>query len=71
MYTVRPTDTNLSPAISIHEIGAVGATKTERTGIMQLKSEMKQVKMLPERSPKILSYLRTFFWNQTLLGSFI
>ncbi|XP_005401753.1 PREDICTED: phosphorylase b kinase regulatory subunit alpha, skeletal muscle isoform isoform X5 [Chinchilla lanigera] len=41
--SVRPTDTNLSPAISIHEIGAVGATKTERTGIMQLKSEMKQV----------------------------
>ncbi|KAM6144075.1 phosphorylase b kinase regulatory subunit alpha, skeletal muscle isoform 6-T6 [Erethizon dorsatum] len=40
--SVRPTDTNLSPAISIHEIGAVGATKTERTGIMQLKSEMKQ-----------------------------
>ncbi|XP_022380121.1 phosphorylase b kinase regulatory subunit alpha, skeletal muscle isoform isoform X6 [Enhydra lutris kenyoni] len=41
--SVRPTDSNVSPAISIHEIGAVGATKTERTGIMQLKSEMKQV----------------------------
>ncbi|XP_010606271.1 phosphorylase b kinase regulatory subunit alpha, skeletal muscle isoform isoform X4 [Fukomys damarensis] len=41
--SVHPTDTNLSPAISIHEIGAVGATKTERTGIMQLKSEIKQV----------------------------
>ncbi|KAM5221605.1 phosphorylase b kinase regulatory subunit alpha, skeletal muscle isoform 5-T5 [Ctenodactylus gundi] len=41
--SVRHTDTNLSPAISIHEIGAVGATKTERTGIMQLKSEIKQV----------------------------
>ncbi|OBS58175.1 hypothetical protein A6R68_10690 [Neotoma lepida] len=40
--SVRPTDTNVSPAISIHEIGAVGATKTERTGIMQLKSEIKQ-----------------------------
>ncbi|KAM5221606.1 phosphorylase b kinase regulatory subunit alpha, skeletal muscle isoform 6-T6 [Ctenodactylus gundi] len=40
--SVRHTDTNLSPAISIHEIGAVGATKTERTGIMQLKSEIKQ-----------------------------
>ncbi|XP_010606272.1 phosphorylase b kinase regulatory subunit alpha, skeletal muscle isoform isoform X5 [Fukomys damarensis] len=40
--SVHPTDTNLSPAISIHEIGAVGATKTERTGIMQLKSEIKQ-----------------------------
>ncbi|KAB0342693.1 hypothetical protein FD754_019619 [Muntiacus muntjak] len=41
--SVRPTDSNISPAISIHEIGAVGATKTERTGIMQLKSEIKQV----------------------------
>ncbi|XP_059535267.1 phosphorylase b kinase regulatory subunit alpha, skeletal muscle isoform isoform X3 [Myotis daubentonii] len=40
--SVRPTDSNISPAISIHEIGAVGATKTERTGIMQLKSEIKQ-----------------------------
>ncbi|XP_045652654.1 phosphorylase b kinase regulatory subunit alpha, skeletal muscle isoform isoform X5 [Ursus americanus] len=41
--SVRPTDSNVSPAISIHEVGAVGATKTERTGIMQLKSEIKQV----------------------------
>nr|KAF6492757.1 phosphorylase kinase regulatory subunit alpha 1 [Molossus molossus] len=41
--SVRPIDSNISPAISIHEVGAVGATKTERTGIMQLKSEIKQV----------------------------
>lgn len=40
--SVRPIDSNVSPAISIHEIGAVGATKPERTGIMQLKSEIKQ-----------------------------
>ncbi|XP_042550793.1 phosphorylase b kinase regulatory subunit alpha, skeletal muscle isoform isoform X6 [Dipodomys spectabilis] len=40
--SVRPTDSNVSPAISIHEVGAVGATKTERTGIMQLKTEIKQ-----------------------------
>ncbi|XP_003803402.1 phosphorylase b kinase regulatory subunit alpha, skeletal muscle isoform isoform X3 [Otolemur garnettii] len=40
--SVRPIDSNVSPAISIHEIGATGATKTERTGIMQLKSEIKQ-----------------------------
>ncbi|KAB0400486.1 hypothetical protein E2I00_005579 [Balaenoptera physalus] len=40
--SVRPTDSNISPAISIREIGAVGATKPERTGIMQLKSEIKQ-----------------------------
>ncbi|XP_077002276.1 phosphorylase b kinase regulatory subunit alpha, skeletal muscle isoform isoform X3 [Tamandua tetradactyla] len=41
--SVRPTDSNVSPAISIHEIGAVGATKTERTGLRQLKCEIKQV----------------------------
>ncbi|KAM5197598.1 phosphorylase b kinase regulatory subunit alpha, skeletal muscle isoform 4-T14 [Hipposideros larvatus] len=40
--SVRPSDSNASPAISIHEIGAVGATKTERTGITQLKTEIKQ-----------------------------
>ncbi|XP_036083138.1 phosphorylase b kinase regulatory subunit alpha, skeletal muscle isoform isoform X4 [Rousettus aegyptiacus] len=40
--SVRPMDSNVSPAISIHEVGAVGATKTERAGIMQLKSEIKQ-----------------------------
>ncbi|CAH6780218.1 Phka1 [Phodopus roborovskii] len=54
--SVRPTDSNVSPAISIHEIGAVGATKTERTGIMQLKSEIKQVEfrrlsISPENQP--------------------
>uniref|UniRef100_A0A4W6CH30 Phosphorylase b kinase regulatory subunit n=1 Tax=Lates calcarifer TaxID=8187 RepID=A0A4W6CH30_LATCA len=32
-----------SPAISIHELGHTGATKTERTGIHKLKSEIKQV----------------------------
>uniref|UniRef100_A0A8D3AS75 Phosphorylase b kinase regulatory subunit n=1 Tax=Scophthalmus maximus TaxID=52904 RepID=A0A8D3AS75_SCOMX len=31
------------PAISIHELGHTGATKTERTGIHKLKSEIKQV----------------------------
>lgn len=43
-HIVRPSDSNISPAISIHEVGAVGATKTERSGIMQLKSEIKQVR---------------------------
>ncbi|KAM8752806.1 phosphorylase b kinase regulatory subunit alpha, skeletal muscle isoform 4-T4 [Rhynchonycteris naso] len=40
--SVRFSDSNVSPAIAIHEIGAVGATKSERAGIMQLKSEIKQ-----------------------------
>ncbi|XP_006896054.1 PREDICTED: phosphorylase b kinase regulatory subunit alpha, skeletal muscle isoform-like isoform X3 [Elephantulus edwardii] len=42
--SVRPNDSNISPAISIHEIGAIGVTKTERTGIIQLKSDIKKVR---------------------------
>ncbi|XP_063169756.1 phosphorylase b kinase regulatory subunit alpha, skeletal muscle isoform isoform X2 [Candoia aspera] len=40
--SVRATDSTLTPAVSIHEIGAVGATKSERAGIIRLKSEIKQ-----------------------------
>ncbi|XP_036952127.1 phosphorylase b kinase regulatory subunit alpha, liver isoform isoform X5 [Acanthopagrus latus] len=41
--SMRPIQsTATSPAISIHEIGHTGATKTERTGIHKLKSEIKQ-----------------------------
>ncbi|XP_020834600.1 phosphorylase b kinase regulatory subunit alpha, skeletal muscle isoform isoform X5 [Phascolarctos cinereus] len=43
--SVRPADSNVSPAISIHEIGAAGVTRTERAGIMQLKSDIKQVEL--------------------------
>uniref|UniRef100_A0A8B9PZQ7 Phosphorylase b kinase regulatory subunit n=1 Tax=Apteryx owenii TaxID=8824 RepID=A0A8B9PZQ7_APTOW len=42
--SLRPVDSSSSsPAISIHEMGHSGATKTERSGITKLKSEMKQV----------------------------
>ncbi|XP_041936147.1 LOW QUALITY PROTEIN: phosphorylase b kinase regulatory subunit alpha, liver isoform-like [Alosa sapidissima] len=42
--SVRPLEsTATSPAISIHELGHTGATKTERTGIRKLKSEIKQL----------------------------
>ncbi|XP_045889010.1 phosphorylase b kinase regulatory subunit alpha, liver isoform isoform X3 [Micropterus dolomieu] len=42
--SVRPIQsTATSPAISIHELGHTGATKTERTGIHKLKSEIKQL----------------------------
>ncbi|XP_066561974.1 phosphorylase b kinase regulatory subunit alpha, liver isoform isoform X2 [Amia ocellicauda] len=42
--SMRPIEsTATSPAISIHELGHTGATKTERTGITKLKSEMKQI----------------------------
>ncbi|XP_069841933.1 phosphorylase b kinase regulatory subunit alpha, skeletal muscle isoform isoform X3 [Dendropsophus ebraccatus] len=39
--SVRSTDKMASPAVSIHELGAVGATKSERAGITRLKSEIK------------------------------
>ncbi|XP_066503416.1 phosphorylase b kinase regulatory subunit alpha, liver isoform isoform X2 [Hoplias malabaricus] len=42
--SMRPLQsTATSPAISIHELGHTGATKTERTGIRKLKSEIKQL----------------------------
>ncbi|XP_037546197.1 phosphorylase b kinase regulatory subunit alpha, liver isoform [Nematolebias whitei] len=42
--SMRPIQsTATSPAISIHELGHTGATKTERTGIHRLKSEIKQI----------------------------
>lgn len=43
---VRPHESmGTSPSISIHELGHVGATKTERTGIRKLKTEIKQVRL--------------------------
>ncbi|XP_061089801.1 phosphorylase b kinase regulatory subunit alpha, skeletal muscle isoform isoform X2 [Conger conger] len=39
--SMRAGDTGISPAISIHEMGNVGATKSERAGISKLKSDMK------------------------------
>lgn len=42
--SVRPIQsTATSPAISIHELGHCGATKTERCGIRKLKTEIKQI----------------------------
>ncbi|XP_026130816.1 phosphorylase b kinase regulatory subunit alpha, liver isoform isoform X2 [Carassius auratus] len=42
--SVRPIQSSTtSPAISIHELGHTGATKTERTGIRKLKTEIKQL----------------------------
>ncbi|XP_047219185.1 phosphorylase b kinase regulatory subunit alpha, liver isoform isoform X3 [Girardinichthys multiradiatus] len=42
--SMRPVQsTATSPAISIHELGHTGATKTERTGIHRLKNEIKHL----------------------------
>lgn len=43
----RMDSSSSSPAISIHEMGHSGATKTERSGITKLKSEMKQRSSTP------------------------
>ncbi|NXC19541.1 KPB1 kinase, partial [Corythaeola cristata] len=42
--SVRSVDSSLTTAVSICEVGAVGATKSERAGIVRLKSEIKQVR---------------------------
>ncbi|XP_071368183.1 phosphorylase b kinase regulatory subunit alpha, skeletal muscle isoform isoform X1 [Centroberyx affinis] len=41
--SMREMDTGVSPAISIHHLGNVGATKSERAGISKLKSDMKML----------------------------
>uniref|UniRef100_H2M1Z3 Phosphorylase b kinase regulatory subunit n=1 Tax=Oryzias latipes TaxID=8090 RepID=H2M1Z3_ORYLA len=42
--SVREGDDGISPAISIHHLGNVGATKSERAGISKLKSDIKMVR---------------------------
>uniref|UniRef100_A0A8D0FV66 Phosphorylase b kinase regulatory subunit n=1 Tax=Strix occidentalis caurina TaxID=311401 RepID=A0A8D0FV66_STROC len=42
--SVRSADSSATTAICICEVGAVGATKPERAGIVRLKSEIKQVR---------------------------
>uniref|UniRef100_A0A8C7I7J3 Phosphorylase b kinase regulatory subunit n=1 Tax=Oncorhynchus kisutch TaxID=8019 RepID=A0A8C7I7J3_ONCKI len=44
--SVRSVDAGASPAISIHEVGNVGATKSERAGISKLKSDMRMVRVV-------------------------
>ncbi|XP_037615654.1 phosphorylase b kinase regulatory subunit alpha, skeletal muscle isoform isoform X19 [Sebastes umbrosus] len=45
--SVRELDAGVSPGISIHHLGNVGATKSERAGISKLKSDMKMRYRLP------------------------
>uniref|UniRef100_A0A803SX41 Phosphorylase b kinase regulatory subunit n=1 Tax=Anolis carolinensis TaxID=28377 RepID=A0A803SX41_ANOCA len=50
--SVRVTDPTMAPAVSIREVGPVGATKTERAGIVRLKSEIQLVGLfLPQFFP--------------------
>ncbi|NWU58573.1 KPB1 kinase, partial [Dromas ardeola] len=48
--SVRSVDSSLTTAVAICEVGAVGATKPERAGIVRLKSEIKQHKLLGSSS---------------------
>uniref|UniRef100_A0A8D2ZMD6 Phosphorylase b kinase regulatory subunit n=1 Tax=Scophthalmus maximus TaxID=52904 RepID=A0A8D2ZMD6_SCOMX len=43
--SMREMDVGVSPAISIHHLGNVGATKSERAGISKLKSDMKMLSL--------------------------
>uniref|UniRef100_A0A8D2LYX3 Phosphorylase b kinase regulatory subunit n=1 Tax=Varanus komodoensis TaxID=61221 RepID=A0A8D2LYX3_VARKO len=52
--SVRAMDSARTPTVSIHEVGPVGATKSERAGIVKLKSEIKQVGLL--LSPQLLKH---------------
>uniref|UniRef100_A0A672L0I8 Phosphorylase b kinase regulatory subunit n=1 Tax=Sinocyclocheilus grahami TaxID=75366 RepID=A0A672L0I8_SINGR len=45
--SVRSVEPGTSPVISIHEVGNVGATKSERAGISKLKSDMKMSDAFP------------------------
>uniref|UniRef100_A0A671MWE6 Phosphorylase b kinase regulatory subunit n=1 Tax=Sinocyclocheilus anshuiensis TaxID=1608454 RepID=A0A671MWE6_9TELE len=45
--SVRSVEPGASPVISIHEVGNVGATKSERAGISKLKSDMKMRYRMP------------------------
>uniref|UniRef100_A0A803SRG5 Phosphorylase b kinase regulatory subunit n=1 Tax=Anolis carolinensis TaxID=28377 RepID=A0A803SRG5_ANOCA len=45
--SVRVTDPTMAPAVSIREVGPVGATKTERAGIVRLKSEIQLIREEP------------------------
>ncbi|KAM9826071.1 phosphorylase b kinase regulatory subunit alpha, liver isoform 3-T3 [Syngnathus typhle] len=54
--SMRPIQsTATSPAISIHELGHTGATKTERSGLHKLKSEIRQRCSSPSTPSGMLS----------------
>lgn len=56
--TVREIDAGVSPAISIHHLGNVGATKSERAGISKLKSDMKMVCKMHPSSFKVRELIK-------------
>ncbi|NXU60352.1 KPB2 kinase, partial [Horornis vulcanius] len=75
--SLRPVDSSSSsPAISIHEMGHSGATKTERSGITKLKSEMKQVRVFCQCSSESTAVLELCYavkgcFHQKCSSSFV
>ncbi|XP_034424889.1 phosphorylase b kinase regulatory subunit alpha, skeletal muscle isoform isoform X7 [Hippoglossus hippoglossus] len=68
--SMREVDTGVSPAISIHHLGNVGATKSERAGISKLKSDMRMLEHRlsltePSKADHRLSLTDQFKWDQT------
>uniref|UniRef100_A0A8C1DDT8 Phosphorylase b kinase regulatory subunit n=1 Tax=Cyprinus carpio carpio TaxID=630221 RepID=A0A8C1DDT8_CYPCA len=53
----RSVEPGTSPVISIHEVGNVGATKSERAGISKLKSDMK---MVGDRTSRLMKQKHTW-----------
>uniref|UniRef100_A0A8B9TVB3 Phosphorylase b kinase regulatory subunit n=1 Tax=Anas platyrhynchos TaxID=8839 RepID=A0A8B9TVB3_ANAPL len=68
--SVRSVDSSVTTSISICEVGAVGATKPERAGIVRLKSEIKQVRAGGAGcSCAVLSQVATCCWPSTPPGT--
>ncbi|XP_037615643.1 phosphorylase b kinase regulatory subunit alpha, skeletal muscle isoform isoform X9 [Sebastes umbrosus] len=69
--SVRELDAGVSPGISIHHLGNVGATKSERAGISKLKSDMKMLEHRlsltdPSKAEHRLSVTDPFKLDQSL-----
>ncbi|XP_031707083.1 phosphorylase b kinase regulatory subunit alpha, skeletal muscle isoform isoform X3 [Anarrhichthys ocellatus] len=72
--SVRGLDAGVSPAISIHHLGNVGATKSERAGISKLKSDMKMLEHRlsvtdPSKAEHRLSLTDPFKLDQSLTST--
>ncbi|XP_032928247.1 phosphorylase b kinase regulatory subunit alpha, skeletal muscle isoform isoform X3 [Catharus ustulatus] len=55
--SVRSVDSSLTTAVSICDMEAVGGTRSERTGLVRLKSEIKQPLSLQSRDTDLKSFL--------------
>uniref|UniRef100_A0A8C2CQ25 Phosphorylase b kinase regulatory subunit n=1 Tax=Cyprinus carpio TaxID=7962 RepID=A0A8C2CQ25_CYPCA len=63
----RSVEPGTSPVISIHEVGNVGATKSERAGISKLKSDMK---MVGDRTSRLMKQKHTWRYRMPSIDAF-